>query len=132
VIETVAFVVGKQKEEFLEKELQVAYGFLVWEIYRHSLMHGDELRYVVYKDKTISWAAHLGNENIGHIVVNHTDTYPTTIHIAIPKLYYTLQDFLKKEIEKNDTSIINIQVGVNYPDNKSKVINQLDEIIKKY
>lgn len=132
VIEAVASAVGKQKEDFLEKDLGVPFGHLVWELYRHSLMHTDELRYAVYRGKTISWGAHLGNEITDHIIAPHEGTHPTTVHIVIPKLYYSLRDFLKNEIEKNDESIISIQVGVHFPEHESKIISELEKLYSDY
>lgn len=132
VIESVSSVIGKQKEDFLKKDLDVPFGHLVWELYRHALMHTDELRYAVYKGKTISWATHLGNENVGHIIAKQTKTHPTTIHIDIPKLYSSLRDYLAREIRKNDNSQISIQVGVHFPKHESKVINELEELYENY
>lgn len=132
VIECVASVMGKQKEDFLERELKVPFGYIVWEIYRHSLMHTDELRYVVYKDKTISWAVHLGNEDIGHIIEDQFNSKPTTIHISIPSLYSSLRDFLVQEIAKKNSSKIQVQVGVHFPINTSKIISELEEIYLKH
>lgn len=132
VIETVAFTIGKKKESFLEEDLGVPFGHLVWELYRHALMHSDELRYAVYKEKTTSWAIHLGNENIGHLVAKHTDSHPATIHIDISKLYFALQEFLVKEITKNDTSPISIQVGIHFSDKRGRLINELEELYIKY
>ena len=132
VIESTSSVMGKQKEDFLAQELKVPFSHIVWEIYRHSLMHTDELRYVVYKNKTISWAVHLGNEDIGHIIDKQFGTKPTTIHISIPKLYSSLRDFLVKEIAKKDSSRIQIQVGVHFPTNTSAIISELEEIYSKH
>lgn len=132
VIETIAFVIGKPKEDFLEKDLKVPFGHIVWEIYRHSLMHTDELRYVVYKEKTISWAVHLSTDDIGHIIENEFDSKPTTIHISLPTLYSAVHDFLVKEIAKKDSSDIRIQVGVYFPNQMSKIIEELEEIYSKH
>ncbi len=132
VIESVSYVVGKRKEDFLESDLQVPFGHLVWEMYRHAIMHTDELRYAVYKGRTFSWATHLGNENVGHFVAKHTNSHPTTIHIDIPRLYYALRDYLINEIAKNDTSQISVQVGVYFPEHESEVINELEELYKNY
>jgi hypothetical protein len=132
VIETVSSVIGKQKEDFLEEELEVPYGHLVWELYRHALMHSDELRYAIYEGKTISWAAHLGNEGEHHFVADKTDSHLTTIHIAIPCLYFTLREFLVKEIAKNDTSEISIQDGVYFSNHQGKLIKELEELCKNH
>lgn len=132
VIESVASTIGKQKEDFLTEDLHVPFGHLVWELYRHALMHTDELRYAVYKEKTISWATHLSTDDIGHLTAKHTDSHPTTIHIDIPRLYYDLQEFLKKEIEKNDMSEINIQVGVHFPEHESLVLKELENLYTNY
>lgn len=128
VIETVAGIIGKKKESFLEEDLQVPFGHLVWNIYRHALMHTDELQYAVYRDKTILWAIDLSTEGGGHLVVKQTDSNPTTIHISIPKLYSTLQDFLTKEIAKNDTTQISVQIGVHFYNNTGKLLKELDEL----
>ncbi len=100
VIESVASIMGKDKEDFLQEDLGVPYGHLVWELYRHALMHSDELRFAVYKGKTFAWAIHLGNEDAGHIVENQFGDKPTTIHISIPSLYFSLHEYLKKEAKK--------------------------------
>lgn len=131
VIESVAFVIGKQKEEFLKEDLNVPFGHLVWELYRHALMHSDELRYAVYKRKTISWSTDLST-NGDHFVSKEKGTSHTTIYIHIPSLYFALREFLIKEIAKNDTSLISIQVGVHFPTHESKIINELEELYKNY
>lgn len=133
VIETVADVVEKEKEKFLSEELGVPFGFVVWEMYRNSLMHTDELRYIVYKRKTIFWSIQLGNEDIGHLITKQTDSMYAAIHLSIPKLYRDLETFLISEISKNDKSIINVQVG-SYFSKKSKgiLLKELKEIHSKY
>ena len=132
VIESVADVIGKQKEDFLEEDLKVPFGHLVWKLYRHPLMHTDELRLGIYKGKTISWATHLGNELDEHLVAKQEGSHPTTIHIVIPRLYFALRDFLVKEIAKNDTSKISIQDSVYFSDHESKLVDELEELFKKY
>lgn len=132
VIETVSSVMGKQKEDFLEEELKVPCGHLVWELYRHALMHTDELWYAEYEGKIISWGAHLGNEGLNHFVDDKTDSHSTTIHIVIPSLYFNLREFLVKEIAKNDTSEIQIQVGIHFPNHQTKVIKELEDLTKNH
>lgn len=131
VIESVASIIGKQKEDFLSEDLNVPFGHLVWELYRNALMHTDELRYAVYKGKTISWSAHIEIENKKHFIAKHTATHPTTIHINISQLFIALQEVLIKEIKKGDDSQVNIQVGVHFPD-KTKLTNELEELYIKY
>ncbi|OGG18392.1 hypothetical protein A2721_00400 [Candidatus Gottesmanbacteria bacterium RIFCSPHIGHO2_01_FULL_47_48] len=132
VIETVATVIGKKKEDFLEQDLHVPFGHIVWEIYRHSLMHTDELRYAVYKGKTISWGAHISIEGTGHFIRRHTKLHPTTIHLDISELYFSLQKFIKNEVVKNDETPINIQVGIHFPDQESKLQKDLEELYTNY
>ncbi len=132
VIETVASIVGKRKEVFLEQDLHVRFGHLVWEIYRNALMHTDELRYAVYKEKTISWAAHISIDGTGHIIQKHTRLHPITIHLDISELYFSLRNFLKDEITKKDEKSIHIQVGVHFPDQESKLLKDLEELYTNY
>lgn len=132
VIESVAHAVGKQKEVFLKEDLHVPFGHLVWEMYRHPLMHTDELGYVVYKGKTISWSTHLGNEGLNHFMVKQENDHPATLHLIIPKLYHDLHEFLKKEIAKNDITQIEIQDGVHFPNHLSSLIDELEEIYRKF
>ncbi len=132
VIEAVANISGKQKEIFLEENLNVPFGYLVWEIYRHSLMHTDELRYVIYKGTTTSWAAHISLDGYKHFIAKRTTTHPTTIHLNISELFFALRDFLQKETVKNDKSMINIQVGVRFPERESILIGELEKLRKEY
>lgn len=131
VIESVASIIGKQKEDFLKEDLNVPFGHLVWELYRNALMHTDELRYAVYKGKTISWGAHIEIGNMKHFVVKRTENRAATIHVNISQLFTALKDFLLEEIAKDDDSQVNIQVGVNFPD-KTKLIEELEELYVKY
>lgn len=132
VIETIAYVLDKKKEDFLEKDLNVPYAYVVWEIYRHSLMHTDELRYVVYREKNISWAVHLGSEDIGHIIENEFDGHPTTIHISIPKLYFALREVIIRELSKKNNPEVKIQVGVHFPTYTAQIIEELEDIYKNH
>lgn len=132
VIEAVAFAIGKSKQDFLQEDLNVPFSHLVWELYRHPLMHSDQLNYGLYKDKTILWAIHLDNELSKHFVAKATKTHPTTIHVAVPMLYYDLKEFLIKEIAKNNNSIVQIQIGAHFPENEGKLANELKKIYKEF
>lgn len=132
VIETVASVIKKPKEDFLKEDLNVPYGHLVWDIYRNSLMHGDEMRLAYYKNEIINWATHIEAEGLNHCVKDKTNSHPTTIHIKISCLYNNLREFLVKEIAKNDTTEIQIQVGVDYQNHQTRVIEELEDLIKNH
>lgn len=131
VIESVADVLNKQKGDFLGEDLKVPFSHLVWDLYRNSLIHSDEMREAIYKGKTISWGVHLGNELENHFVAEHHESRPTTLHISIPRLYFDLRDFLISEIARNDESQITVQVGVEFSSHKSKIIDELEELYKK-
>ena len=72
IIEASASVVfpvkGKEKPPVrVLRELGFQYPNLVWEMYRHTLSHNDEMAIAVYRDRKIAWGISVGG---GHVQEN--------------------------------------------------------------
>lgn len=91
---------GKENDKFckLLKQLGIAYPRIVLEMYRHSLMHNDELRGIAYRGQRIGWS--IGHGGTDHIF--HKDA----ILIDIRKLYQDFIKFLNAEIAKSGSRTV--------------------------
>lgn len=116
VIEVVAEVQGykdtqatKGVQEFLRK-LGIETPYLMWDLYRHSLMHNDEMQHAedYASGKEISWRISING-------AAHSFT-SGLISIDVVTLYKGLRKYLDDEIELNDTTPVLIDVGVKYND----------------
>jgi hypothetical protein len=94
VVEGVATVIyrsrakGKPPVRLLEK-LGIKFPNLAWEMYRHTLMHNDEMASAAYRGRTVRWGITLGG---GH-------SWPKgRLRIDTKKLYVDLLKFLEREI----------------------------------
>jgi len=114
IIEAVSHAVGEKPQEFLSKYFDVKAPYLTWDLFRHSLIHGDYIHHGKYKNKEISWGVLIYGS--GHIY--------TEDHIGIDSLYLykKLVDYLKREIAKNESKIVEIEVGVIYIKPKKEII----------
>lgn len=82
---------------FMEKYLSIDYPYLVWEMYRHSLIHCDELRSIVYRKHKVSWGVSIGLDS-------HSFLSSQTM-IDLTKLYGDLISFLEREIPEAKGSV---------------------------
>ena len=76
----------------LLRELGFEYPNLVWEMYRHTLMHNDEMACAIYKARGIAWGIKVGSGHSwkqGHL------------YIDAAKLYQDLVDFLAREADRS-------------------------------
>lgn len=93
VVEAISTVIyragtkGKPPVRLL-RELGFAYPNLVWEMYRHTLMHNDEMASASYRGRRITWGIGIGT---GHFSNNGR------LHIDAAKLYNDLIEFLGRE-----------------------------------
>lgn len=79
----------------LLKQVGFEYPNLVWEMYRHTLMHNEEMASAAYRGRTIAWGIGVGN---GH-------SWPKgRLHIDAAKLYHDLLAFLAREIAASKAS----------------------------
>lgn len=120
VVESVTEVVGEKPWNFLEKHLDVTAPHLAWQIFRHSLTHGDLLRHVKYGSETVGWGVILMGQ--GHIIGKGQ------ISLDVYTLYDKLVEYLKSEIAKNDQSIVNVKVGINYANPEQYIIDDFQKL----
>lgn len=110
VIDAVSEVIYRKKKEqakpirLLEK-LGIRYPNLVWEMFRHSLIHNDELRPAVYRGQSVTWEIRIGGN---HEYINN--------HIALDmrQLYEDFIGFLDEEIAKSDKRTVYVERGVKF------------------
>ncbi len=111
-IEAMSAICGISSRRFLQDVLKVPHGYLVWELYRNSLLHSEELRFGVYKNKSIAWSISINGA--GHRVdLDQTKSY-RIVTIDITRLFKDIRIYLENEIKKNDESLIKVQVGTHF------------------
>ena len=118
IIEAVAHVTGEKTQEFIGKHLDIETPYLMWDLFRHPLIHGDLLHHAKYKNKEVSWGVMLGNISSKHLIAKGN------IMIDPRYLYKKLKEYLEKEIANNDQVIINVEVGVLYQTPKQEIITE--------
>ncbi len=119
IIEAVAHVAGETPQEFLKNHLEITTPYLTWDLFRHSLIHGDYMQHAKYQTKEVGWGiAFIG---VGHVI--------TSGHIGIDAihLYNKLSEFLTAEVAKNDQVKVHVEVGVIYNKPKQEIV---DDFIK--
>jgi hypothetical protein len=121
VVETVARVAEVEPWSFLRNHLDVKAASLSWQIFRHSLIHGDLLRSVKYNSKEVGWGALIGSP-VGHIITSDQ------IGLDIIHLYNKLVQYLENEIAKNDNSTVEIETSINYTNPEQYIIDDFYEL----
>ena len=120
IVEAVANVVGEKPQDFLGNHLDVKTPYLVWDLFRHSLIHGDLLQHAKYGIKEVDWG--VGLNGLPHIIQNN--------HIGIDSkyIYLKLKEYLESQVQTNDQSIVNIEVGVIYNNPKQEIIEDFSKL----
>lgn len=106
IIEAVAHVMGIRPQQLLGNHLNIITPDLIWDLFRHSLMYGDTLQEGNYQGKRVSWGVGFGLG--GHVIK------AGNINIDVPTLYTGLVNYLQGEIAKNDQTLVDIEMGVEY------------------
>lgn len=120
VVEAIAEVVGEEPWEFLGKYLDVTTPSLAWQMFRHSLTHGDLMCHAEWQGKRISWGIDLiGN---GHIIGF------TRLHLDMKYLYEKLVAYLQTEIAKNEQTMVDVKVGVIYQTPEDYIIDDFQKL----
>lgn len=120
IVESVAKTLNKKPWELLEDDLGIKTGSLVWQMFRHSLIHGDLLNHSKYGVQAVGWGIMMMGQ--GHIIGhNH-------IGIDLFTLYERLVEYLKLEIAKGDRTIIEVKVGVNYINPPQHIIDEFTNL----
>jgi len=120
IVEAISHVVGETPQNFLGSHLGITTPHLAWDLFRHSLMHGDYLQHGKYQSKDVSWGVLMMGQ--GHIIASEH------IGIDVISLYQDLKRFLEEEIAKNDQTIVNVEVGVVYLTPKQEIINDFSKL----
>ena len=120
IIKAIAHVNGESPQNFLGKYLSVNTPHLAWDLFRHSLIHGDYLQHGKFQAKDVSWGVSMFGQ--GHVV--------TSGHIGVDvvTLYQKLKEYLENEITKNDSTIINVEVGVIYSTPKTEIEDDFSKL----
>lgn len=119
-VEAIAEVIGEEPWEFLENHLDVTAPHLAWQMFRHSLTHGDLMSHAEWQGKRISWGIDLlGN---GHIIESGQ------LHLDMKYLYVKLIDYLKSEIAKKDQTMVDVKVGVIYQNPPPYIVNDFQKL----
>lgn len=106
IIEAVSYVMGIRPQQLLGNYLNIATPDLMWDLFRHSLTHGDVLQEGVYQGKRVTWGVGFGLG--GHVIRSGH------IGIDVPTLYQDFVNYLQQEVANNDQTLVNIEMGVEY------------------
>ena len=120
IVEAISHVMGKSPQELLGKHLDVRTPYLVWDLFRHSLIHGDLLQHAKYGTKEVGWG--VGLNGFSHIVIDGQ------IGIDSKYLYMKLKEYLEEQVKANDQQIVEIEVGVLYQNPKQEIVNEFDKL----
>jgi hypothetical protein len=87
-------------------------------MFRHALIHNDQLQHAVYQEQSVSWGLSL-TLGTGHIIgKNH-------IHIDVKTLYQDLLHYLREVEAENDPTLIKVTVGFKYTTPPVKIAEEL-------
>lgn len=115
IVEAISHVIGETPQNFLGNHLGITTPHLTWDLFRHSLMHGDYLQHGKYQSKHVSWGVLMMGQ--GHIIASEH------IGIDVISLYQDLKRYLENEVANNDQTIVNVEVGVVYSTPRQEIID---------
>jgi hypothetical protein len=92
----------EKKPVRLLRELGFEYPNLVWEMYRHTLMHNDEMATASYMGRYVGWEISVGG---GHASIKHC------LRVDAAKLYEDLLSFLAREASKPRRQGTHVWIG---------------------
>lgn len=119
-IEAIGKVMGETPWDFLKNHLDVDASSLAWQMFRHSLTHGDLMGHAKYNNQEVSWG--ISMDGFGNVVkLNH-------IGLDVVYIYNKLVDYLKSEIARNDQMLIDVPVGVIYQNPEQYIIDDFDKL----
>lgn len=119
-IEAIAEVMGETPWDFLRNYLDVDPSSLAWQMFRHSLTHGDLMRHAEYNGQKVDWGISMfGTGNV--IGSNH-------IGLDVIYIYDKLVDYLTTEIAKGDQTIVDVPIGVMYQNPEQYIIDDFQKL----
>lgn len=120
IVEAISHVVGVSPQNFLGNHLGITTPHLAWDLFRHSLMHGDYLQHGKYQSKDVSWGVLMMGQ--GYIITSEH------IGIDVVSLYQDLKKYLEYEVAKNDQTIVNVEVRVVYSTPRQEIIDDFSRL----
>lgn len=126
IIEAIAHIENTTPQLILKK-IDIPTPYLMWDLFRNSLMHGDLIYYGEYKGRRITWGVSISEDLKTHIIRDKK------IHINVSKLYEDLNKYLDKSIASDNQRMIEVEVGVLYDDSNMKARKNIKrEIIDEF
>lgn len=119
VVEAVSSVQNISPQELLGS-LNIKTPYLVWDLFRHSLIHNDFLQHGKYQSYDVGWGVLMVGQ--GHIF------HPSNIGIDVISLYKDLKYYLETEVLKNDQTEVLIEVGVIYQNPKQEIMDDFNKL----
>lgn len=116
VIEAVGSCIYKERQFRLLERIGVPCPALVWKMYRHSLIHGDQPRFLIYRKQRIDWEVRIFEG--AHAIKKGV------IAIDLGKCYRDFLGFLDREILKSGTKSIWVEDGIVF---NKKISKQLKD-----
>ncbi len=119
VVEALAEVEGMDITDFMGTHLNIPVPKLTWAMFRHALIHNDQLQHARYGDRTINWGVSL-TMGTGHIMAHDQ------VHVDVKTLYQDLKTYLQGVVTQNDTTPIKVAVGFSYNQPPVGILTELD------
>lgn len=90
---------------FIRNKLRYKYPYLIWEMFRHPLIHTEFVRSAKYKQAKVSWGVSRG---VDHIFCH------SQANLDVEKLYSDLLNFVKSELKDDSLKrkITDVEVSV--------------------
>jgi hypothetical protein len=118
VVEALAEVERMDITDFIGTHLNIPVPKLTWAMFRHALIHNDQLQHVKYGNQTVGWGVSL-TLGTGHIMQqNH-------IHVDVKTLYKDLRGYLQGAVDTGDTTLIKVAVGFEYSKPPAAIATEL-------
>ncbi|MBU2578256.1 hypothetical protein KKA69_05540 [Patescibacteria group bacterium] len=126
IIEAISHIENTTPQSILKK-ISIPTPYLMWDLFRNSLMHGDLIHYGEYKGKRIKWGVSISKDLTIHIIRDKK------IHISVSKLYEDLNEYLDKSIASTNQIMIDVEVGVLYDDSNMNARKHIErEIVDEF
>lgn len=121
VVEALAEIENMDITDFMSTHLNIPMPKLTWAMFRHALIHNDQLQHAKYGNQTVGWGVSL-TMGTGHIIQqNH-------IHIDVKTLYNDLKNYLKCAIAAGDTKLVKVAVGFEYSTPPADIESELNAL----
>jgi hypothetical protein len=126
-VSSVLYRTGKKQKERrpvrLLRQLGFEYPNLVWEMYRHTLMHTDEMASASYMGRRVNWGIAVGN---GHL----WDEGTGYLQVDVKELFADFLEFLKRMESDRRSATKSLWVKESFRLNEAYNKNTRDEILR--